>query len=347
MKKKITAGLAWLCICMLVVSFSAVIQSGDAYAGQGVKIKLNKQKISVTAGSRVKLKAVVSPKKGNKIVWKSLNTRIATVSKKGQVKGIKAGSTKIVAGVKGKKAKAVCIVNVKKKTRPAGTKTPDNSPGDEPTQTTAPGETKDPTQTAVPDETKAPYRTEEPTQTAAPGITKEPTQTAAPGITKEPTQTVAPGITKEPLPTAVPSDMPGVTQPSPTVSAVPSSEPKASPVVATKVANIKGQKMTVYIIDITFDGEIHFSFFGNEFVQNGSAKDALVLLSATYTSKTNKEETLRISREFPDENWIIENLVTGETYTMKVEVKNTFDKSYKDCGAIYISGDVTSQILIY
>ena len=64
------------------------------------KIKLNKSSLKLKAGEKGSLSATVSPSNATnkEIVWKSENTKIAIVnSKTGVVKGINAGSTKIVA----------------------------------------------------------------------------------------------------------------------------------------------------------------------------------------------------------------------------------------------------------
>jgi len=71
------------------------------------KITLNKKKVKLKVGQRIKLKA------NKKVKWISKNKKIATVSAKGVVKAKKVGRVKIVA--KKGKLKAVCLVNVVKK----------------------------------------------------------------------------------------------------------------------------------------------------------------------------------------------------------------------------------------
>lgn len=80
------------------------------------KVKLNKSKITVKAGSSCKLKASVSPSKtSNKaLVWKSSNTDVASVDNKGSVSCKKAGTATIIAvSSDGSKKKASCKVTVK------------------------------------------------------------------------------------------------------------------------------------------------------------------------------------------------------------------------------------------
>ncbi len=71
-------------------------------------IRLNKKTVSVYTGKTVKLKVKGTTKK---VKWSSSNKKIATVSKKGVVKGKKAGSCKVFAKVAGVKLK--CKVTVK------------------------------------------------------------------------------------------------------------------------------------------------------------------------------------------------------------------------------------------
>ena len=73
------------------------------------KVKLNKTKATIYVGKTVTLKL-----KNNKakVKWSSSNKKIATVSKKGKVKGKKAGKATITAKVGKKKYK--CKITVKK-----------------------------------------------------------------------------------------------------------------------------------------------------------------------------------------------------------------------------------------
>lgn len=79
------------------------------------KISLNRTKGTVTVGKQLKLKVKGTTKK---VTWKSQKKKIATVSKKGVVTGLKAGKTNITAKVAGKKL--VCKVTVKAKKKETG-----------------------------------------------------------------------------------------------------------------------------------------------------------------------------------------------------------------------------------
>ena len=58
-----------------------------------VQLKLKKKSITIKKGKAVQIKSVASPKR--KIQYKSLDTKIASVTKKGKVVGKKKGKTKI------------------------------------------------------------------------------------------------------------------------------------------------------------------------------------------------------------------------------------------------------------
>ncbi len=95
------------------------------------KIKLNKTKANLKVGKTVSLKATVSPKGASykKVLWKTSNKKIATVSSTGKVKAKKKGTAKITATAadgSGKKATAKITVKAatKKVTTPAKPVTP-------------------------------------------------------------------------------------------------------------------------------------------------------------------------------------------------------------------------------
>ena len=94
--------------CLLALTL--VISSVNLYEVQAAKkVKLNKKQVLVRIGSPVKLK-VKNVKKKKKIKWKSSNKKIATVSKKGVVKGKDDGDCTITAKVGKKKLKCKVVV---------------------------------------------------------------------------------------------------------------------------------------------------------------------------------------------------------------------------------------------
>lgn len=75
-----------------------------------VSLSLNKKTASLKVGKKLNLTAKVSPKK--KVKWSSSNRKVASVSSKGVVKGLKAGTAKVTASVGNKKVS--CLVKVTK-----------------------------------------------------------------------------------------------------------------------------------------------------------------------------------------------------------------------------------------
>lgn len=79
------------------------------------KIKLNKKSVSLKTGQKFTLKTTVSPKKASnkKAAYESSNSKVATVSKKGIICAVSAGTAKIrVTAADGSGKKASCIVKV-------------------------------------------------------------------------------------------------------------------------------------------------------------------------------------------------------------------------------------------
>ena len=98
-RKTISILMLLACICTLIMPTSV----------QAAKISLSATSKTITIGKTTTLKMSGTSKK---VVWTSSNKNIATVSSKGKVKGIKAGTCTIKAKVGGKTYK--CKVTVKK-----------------------------------------------------------------------------------------------------------------------------------------------------------------------------------------------------------------------------------------
>ncbi len=80
------------------------------------KVTLDKKSANVVVGGSIKAKATVAPKNASnkKLIWSSSNEKIAKVDKKGKIKGIKTGTTKITAlAADGSNKKATVTVKVK------------------------------------------------------------------------------------------------------------------------------------------------------------------------------------------------------------------------------------------
>lgn len=114
-------------ILIMALSFGMVGSQTDASAKKAKKvtISLNKKKHTLQIGKTLKLKAKVKPaKKKKNVTFKSSNKRIASVTKKGVVKGKKKGKATITAKIKGTKKKATCKITVIKKKTPTPKPTP-------------------------------------------------------------------------------------------------------------------------------------------------------------------------------------------------------------------------------
>ena len=76
-------------------------------------VKLNKSKVTIQKGKTVTLKATVSPSTtGESLTWESSNTKIATVTSAGKVKGLKTGTATITCTSNSTGAQATCEVTV-------------------------------------------------------------------------------------------------------------------------------------------------------------------------------------------------------------------------------------------
>lgn len=122
-EKKIWKATRLFCLFMAVMLIVSSISMSIPIVSAAEKkttekkavVSLEYSKYIMEKGDTLKLKADVSKKnlKKKKIVWKSSDSKIAVVSKKGVVKAKKEGIVKITAQVKGTKYKAVCRITVK------------------------------------------------------------------------------------------------------------------------------------------------------------------------------------------------------------------------------------------
>ena len=103
------------------------------------KVTVKKSKVTVYVGKTSKISATVTPAKATikKVKYTTSNKKVATVTAKGVIKGVKAGTAKItVAAVDGSKKKTTVAVTVKKKAaKPstAPTTEPSTAPSTAPT----------------------------------------------------------------------------------------------------------------------------------------------------------------------------------------------------------------------
>ena len=77
-----------------------------------VKIKLNKEKISLKLDESVKLKATIYPNNAGNIIFSSSDENVAVVDNKGIIKAVGVGTAKIIVSVSDYSTEAICEVNV-------------------------------------------------------------------------------------------------------------------------------------------------------------------------------------------------------------------------------------------
>ena len=112
--KKLFSKLLVLVLVLSLLPFSMV-------NAKPRRMKINKSKATVYVGKTVKLK--IKNKGNKKVKWKSKNRKIATVTKKGLVKGKKKGKTSIIAKVGKKTFK--CKITVKRNKKSDNVVTPE------------------------------------------------------------------------------------------------------------------------------------------------------------------------------------------------------------------------------
>ncbi|WP_286082622.1 Ig-like domain-containing protein, partial [Parablautia intestinalis] len=157
------------------------------------RVTLNRKSLTLKTGQSFSLKTSISPKRASvkKVNYKSSNKRVASVSKKGVIQAVSAGTVKITAtAADGSGKRAVCTVKIEEQetanetTKPEETNKPEETPKPEestrPNETTEPGETNKPEDTAKPEETGQPGETSKPEETAKPEETNKPEETAKP-----------------------------------------------------------------------------------------------------------------------------------------------------------------------
>lgn len=188
-----------LAFCFLFSSVITPVQMRKVEAAK--KVKLNKKKVKVYVGKKVRLK-VKNKKKKDKVKWKVKNKKIASISKKGVIKGKKKGKTKVTCTVKRGRKKIVlkAKVTVKKKKKPVVTKRP------APTNKTV--SSKPPVKSGTPSNTDSSSGVNPPSGTGTTSSTKPSTSgnptpgTNPPGGTNPPSDTNTPPGTNPPAGTS-------------------------------------------------------------------------------------------------------------------------------------------------
>lgn len=116
LKKVFVSIVCMMCMCLCFLMTDAKVYG----AAKVTELKLNTTETSTYVGGKVtlKVKSVVPEDASKAVKWKSSDTKIATVSSKGVVKGKKAGTVTITATSKSNKnIKVKCEVTVYKATK--------------------------------------------------------------------------------------------------------------------------------------------------------------------------------------------------------------------------------------
>ena len=155
--------MAFALALFLVITMFPMTQTN---VNAAAKTKLNKTKATVYVGKTVKLKLKNKHTK-KKVKWKSTNKKVASVSKKGKVKGKKPGKATVIAKVGNKKYK--CKITVKKKAA--------NTPTTKSVEATKPAATTEKSQITTAANTAEPEATSKEAQITIPNDTAEPVVT--------------------------------------------------------------------------------------------------------------------------------------------------------------------------
>ena len=107
--KDLKVYLAVLCATLLLFTSCGKEQE----APQSFSIDFVQKKVSLTRGQEVLLAVKTEPEQiSQKLLWKSQDPTIVTVSENGMAKGLQAGNTIVTVQIEGTDAKASCLVSV-------------------------------------------------------------------------------------------------------------------------------------------------------------------------------------------------------------------------------------------
>lgn len=111
------AKILFMSLCLMICMVLFVSNNTNAASKKPTKMTLNVSKKTVDVGGtyQIKVKSVSPSKASKSVAYKSSNTKIATISSKGIVKGKKEGTAKItVQSKKNKKLKKTVAITVKR-----------------------------------------------------------------------------------------------------------------------------------------------------------------------------------------------------------------------------------------
>ena len=115
--KRRKAKILFLSLCLMICMALFVSNNTNAASKKPTKMTLNVSKKTIDVGRtyQIKVKSVSPSKASKSVTYKSSNTKIATISSKGIIKGKKEGTAKItVQSKKNKKLKKTVVITVKR-----------------------------------------------------------------------------------------------------------------------------------------------------------------------------------------------------------------------------------------
>ncbi len=357
-------------IVVLLVLAIVVCPYGETLAKSKAKdqeISFKKKRISLNVGQKKKLSVTKGKKINGKILFSSLNKKIAAVSKKGIVKAKKPGTVRILAKTKSKGRKAICIVKVEKYAKRikmlADTIILYKNQTEKIQASVLPGSSA---------KRRFTYKVSKPSvaSVSKDGVIKGKTLGTAKielksiRITKQKKhlkKTITVRVIER-LPEATNPSIPSgnITMPPPTGSVPPSEPPKTlteriaeipSPpadqlLADTIVVNDNGDISTLYFLNKAYNGGgITIALNGKSTKQSASAKAILNSLETSASVTYNKAGTIRVSRLSLKEWWRITDIPLKQTYQLMAWEKDTvYGSPY---GLIIMKGDTTQACKIY
>ena len=293
--KQVLKAAAWAMSFAMMVT--CVDVPGAALAAK--KPKLNKSKAVIRVGKKIKLR--VKNAGGKKVKWTSTKKKIASVTKKGVVKGKKAGKTVIKAKVGKKTLK--CRVTVRKNNVQASADVYSFAP-----QTNAPQATNGSNQTLAPRNSQRPTASapvKSPAASAKPGVSAgtasgQPTGTAPAATdiqTPEPIKTPAATDIQTPEPINTPDP---VKTPFATETSVPTQTPSATDIQTPEPSDTAVPFLSTVQITTKKDGEVWSESENSYYLKKQGAsafEDSMSVEDGTYDIYVYDGETLEDTDE--------------------------------------------------
>ena len=293
--KQVLKAAAWAMSFAMMVT--CVDVPGAALAAK--KPKLNKSKAVIRVGKKIKLR--VKNAGGKKVKWTSTKKKIASVTKKGVVKGKKAGKTVIKAKVGKKTLK--CRVTVRKNNVQASADVYSFAP-----QTNAPQATNGSNQTLAPRNSQRPTASapvKSPAASAKPGVSAgtasgQPTGTAPSATdiqTPEPIKTPSATDIQTPEPINTPDP---VKTPFATETSVPTQTPSATDIQTPEPSDTAVPFLSTVQITTKKDGEVWSESENSYYLKKQGAsafEDSMSVEDGTYDIYVYDGETLEDTDE--------------------------------------------------